>query len=389
MAKEYVKKKTVENRPWLDGDLMRYYYITLDKSILDIAEICGCGHSTICKWLHIHGIELKPRIHKNAQIMPYQKPKYLYEEHITKGRSIEDIAKEHNVTPDTIKYLLSKYNVNQFMPYTGRTVLNIDVLKKMYYEDKMSAYAISKVFGCSHRTVIDTLRSYGFETRGLQDSQINFFHDGENMDARLNDPEWLNKMFWDEKMTSNDIGKLVGVNGSTVLRQMKRLGLKTARGKNNISRRRPKNPVIKTMVINDISDLSDILRDYVRVNIRPKILNRDSHICQLCGNPNKLHVHHIKRLSKIIEDIICEMPGNNLATNEGLVKLYLKIVKDERFLTEKNLITLCSKCHNRAHGKKHRENIEYQITRWMDKKGYLDEVQLEGTSSTNNETNKS
>jgi len=44
----------LQNEDWL-----KEQYLTKDKSVYDIAKMCGCSYQTVYKWLHKNGIELK------------------------------------------------------------------------------------------------------------------------------------------------------------------------------------------------------------------------------------------------------------------------------------------------------------------------------------------
>ena len=46
------------------------------------------------------------------EIYPYQNKNYLYEQHIVNKKSMTEIAKENNVSEDTIRYHLIKNNID-------------------------------------------------------------------------------------------------------------------------------------------------------------------------------------------------------------------------------------------------------------------------------------
>lgn len=78
----------------------------------------------------------------------------------------------------------------------------------------------------------------------------------------------------------------------------------------------------------ELERLTNVRRRTTFINhIRPAILERDYHKCMECKSEVKLHVHHIKPISKGGED------------------------------TEGNLITLCNDCH----AEKHKDSPIYKV----------------------------
>ena len=356
----YPKNRYTGVKPWMNKEWLYHQYVELDKSSKEIANEYGCVQNTIQCWLSKHKIKKNITSHKMTYTKQYQNSKYLYNEHITKKRTISDIAKENNVSFDTIKYFMNKYNIEAWSSNKPIELIDSDkkVIFELYFDNKMSAYAISKLFGCSHRTIIDMIRSYGKETRTMQESQ--FAYNEKEIDDRFNDAEWLNKKFWDDQLTSNEIGQILGINGSTVLRQMKRLGLST----NIKSENRFNIASIQEYVPSSINSLESILRDYFRINIRPSILYRDNHECQLCKAKKNLQTHHIIHFDDIINEILSENTDLSIGNKDDLIKLYLIIRKDPRFVSKENVITLCESCHSKAHSKEFKEIISSQVNDW-------------------------
>lgn len=339
------KQRYTGEKPWMDKAWLYDQYVIQDKSTRMIASEYGCKQNTIQHWLINHGIKKEIKTHNMTHTKSYQNANYLYTEHIINRKSVAMIAKENSVDHDTIRYFMNKYNIQMWQtnPPAKFTDDDISIIMTMYFDDKISAYAISKLFKCSHRTIIDMIRSYGKQTRTLQESQ--FASNKNTIDGRLNDSEWLNKKFWDDELSSKEIGEILGVNASTIIRQMHRLGL-------NTNRRQKKTYKIKGIeeyIPSEINSLTNILRDYFRVNIRPSVLLRDNHKCQKCGSTSNLHVHHIQHFDNIINEIIHEHPELNINLNSDLIKMYLIIRKDQRFLSMDNVITLCKDCHHTVH----------------------------------------
>lgn len=292
----------------------------------------------------------------------YHQKEYLYNEHIINHKPIYQIAKENGVSGDTIRRSLIRNNIDywqtQYREKFGQS--EIQDICDMYCNQKMSANQIAIRLHTTHRTVIRLLTKQGVETRGMSESQFN--HRGKDISELYNNAEWLNQMYWEEGKTSTEIAKELGVSSSTILRHMKQLGLNT---------KTPSEAKIGMMVGDKhpnwqggLTPLKLLLREYFNVNQVPMIAKRDNYTCQLCGKTHTiLHVHHIRRFSEIINEIIKEHPEYNADIVEDRMKLYNIIIKDDRFLDENNLITFCKECHYfEIHEYKHNKTISSQAS---------------------------
>ena len=99
-----------------------------------------------------------------------------------------------------------------------------------------------------------------------------------------------------------------------------------------------------------ISTLSQRLREYCSNNsLKKKILNRDKNKCIICGSKDNLQVHHLIPFKVILDRIIVQ--NYPLSPIEDIDKLYEIATKDKELNNSNNLITVCSMCHHKIHGK--------------------------------------
>jgi hypothetical protein len=78
-------------------------YINQKKSTEEIAEICECDKSTICKWRNKFNIKKeKPK---------YQNKEWLKDQYLNLKKTTPQIAKICNTTPTPIQYWLRKFNI--------------------------------------------------------------------------------------------------------------------------------------------------------------------------------------------------------------------------------------------------------------------------------------
>lgn len=341
----YPKNRYTGEHPWMNRDWLFEEYVTKDKSTKQIAEEHGCKQNTIQCWLLKHGIKKDVKKSPRKIVYQYQDKDYLYEQHIINRKSMNEIAKENNVSSDTIRYNLIKNNIDywQATQKTKYTKEQEQQICKLYNNQRLSANKIAKMYDTSHNVIIDILTRNGYETRGLSESQLLVNNSNVNNELFYN-AEWLNHMHWEENKTCKEIGEIVGVDAGTIRRQMQRLGLKTKTNSESkiglmIGEKHPNWQ-------GGLSTLKQLLRTYFHVNQAPKIAKRDNYTCQYCGATHTiLNVHHKKSFTKIVNKIVSEHKDLNPDIVEDRLKLYQIIINDERFLDEDNLITYCKDCH--------------------------------------------
>lgn len=339
--KNRASKKELEqyrNKEWLEEQ-----YIKLDRSTQDIANQIGCKRNTVQCWLikfNIKKDEVKREI-KHSQ--KYQQYDYLYEEHIIKRRTKTEIAKDNNVSLDAITYNLKRNNIEDWSSHpTSDLEPYLDLIIYMYYIEKISANQIGIYLNSNHNSVIKLLEKKGYKTRSLSESQ--FALKNEEPPKEYNDKKWLYEKHWKENLTCAEIGGLLGVNASTVMRQMDRLNIPR---KNNSQskvglRIGPNHPNWK----GGLSPFKSLLREFFRMNLAPIAAKRDNYTCQLCGKTHTiLHVHHKRQFSEIVDEIMSEHKDLNMDVIEDRQKMYDIITKDSRFTDINNLITYCKDCH--------------------------------------------
>lgn len=315
---------------------------------------------------------------------------WLYNEYITKDRTIEEVAKECNLTRPGLKSLLAKHSIRK--PIFNRPVSQIEELlnsgkstkeiqdilkcgrstiyrvmkerhlhinyKPVYssynnskdelicslYIDGASSAEIAKELGLTPKTIINHLRHCKIPIRSAQECQLNL--NGKVYHQDFTSYDTMYKLYIEEKKSKKDLALLYNVDPSTIDTILKSL---------NIPIRDNSESKIGLLIGDKhpnwkggITTLNRRLREAFQVQLAPKILKRDNYTCQICGAKGKLHVHHIRHFKDILIDILKE---NSLLTlPKDLNKLYEIAVKDKRFLDMDNLITYCPNCHyNIAH----------------------------------------
>ena len=346
----YPKHRYTGEKPWMNKEWLYNEYIVKDRSTFDIATEYGCKQSTLQCWLIKFGIKKQKLKHSIHNPKPHQQKEYLYEEYIVKNRTIESIAEDNNVDDSTISYFLKKYGM-----FRDKIVHKVDLsdedsneIARLYKYGSLSTVELAYKFSVSRTVIKRVLREKGVRLRSLSESQ--FAHNSKRYVEELDDAELLHNMHWVENMSCKDMGETLGCDPQTVRRHMKSLGIPT---RNNSQSKVGKMCGDKHHNWKGgVTPLNLLLREYFHINIVPIVAKRDNYTCQECGKKHTvLHIHHIRKFSDILNEILEENNTLDPSNIDDRQKLYDITIKDERFLDEKNLITLCKQCHIKRHSK--------------------------------------
>lgn len=345
----YPKNRYRGEKPWMNKDWLYQEYVIKDRSSKEIAEEYGCKQNTIQQWLLKHGIKKEIKTHNIKYTKPYQNQNHLYEQHIINKKSLSQIAKENNVSVDTISYFCKKFNIKTWRQYSSSKLTEEQWNEiEQLYKSGVSTYQLEKIYGMSHGNIKRGLIKRKVQIRSYSEAQ--FTANGKNMDERFNNKDWLEFQHWSLNKSCKEIGEELGVDAGTVRRHMNSLGIPT---KNNSQSK------IGVMIGENhpnwkggVTPLNLLLREYFTTNLAPIAAKRDKYTCQKCGKQHTvLNAHHIKHFSDIVQEILKEYSDLSPNKTEDKMKLYQIITHDQRFLDIDNLITLCKDCHIKLHSK--------------------------------------
>jgi 5-methylcytosine-specific restriction endonuclease McrA len=92
-----------------DPDWLREQYVEYERSSIDIAETCGCDESTVRRWLDKHGIETRsPSPTPDERL---DNGDWLQEQYVERERSIIDIAEECGCSNNTVLRRLERHGI--------------------------------------------------------------------------------------------------------------------------------------------------------------------------------------------------------------------------------------------------------------------------------------
>lgn len=203
-----------------------------------------------------------------------------------------------------------------------------------YQNEKLSAHRLSCEYGTTDDAIKKRLKARGIHVRDYSESQTS-----ESVSAYLKDEKWLRQKYLEENLSTRQIAEIIGCNSSSVVRRLNSFGIReqSHRGRYKVNLRYD-HSFIKS------------LRGFNTKVLNSVILKRDRFKCSLCGKSDTtLHVHHIRPLPEIINEILAEHPDLDPYDSDQAAQLFEIITKDSRFIDENNLITLCEGCHAYEH----------------------------------------
>jgi len=112
-----------------------------------------------------------------------------------------------------------------------------EALKKLYWNEKKSTTEIGRIFGISHTAVLKSLKKFGIRTRSLHEAAL------ISAKKRMKTIKYENlyHMYYEEKLSLAKIAETLGVASNTVLRRMIEYEL-PRRELSEIARKYPRKP---------------------------------------------------------------------------------------------------------------------------------------------------
>lgn len=151
----------------LDPDWLRKQYVGKSRVMADIADECGCAHGTIGKWLDRHGID-KRRTGPQVQYLQLADKDWLHKQYIEREKCVVKIANECGCGKTTVVKWLDEHNIetrtNTPDPPDER-LTDPEWIRERYVERKWSTKDIAKECNCSDSTAFRWVKKHGVDTR--------------------------------------------------------------------------------------------------------------------------------------------------------------------------------------------------------------------------------
>lgn len=94
--------------------------------------------------------------------IPYRNMEWLYDEYIIKNREAKDIAKECGINQRTLREWISIFGLNDKYKEKKKE-LTKEIIEDLYFKQHKTSEEIDNRYGISGNTVINLIRSYGFD----------------------------------------------------------------------------------------------------------------------------------------------------------------------------------------------------------------------------------
>lgn len=165
----------------IDKENIIQKYVIEEKSLKNTAKELGCGKTTLIRYMKKYGIKLRDKYTIRRRNINFYKD-ILESEY--KIKSAEQIAKERGCGKTTIYRYLKKF-VIKIRPHSEslkckfigknnpsfKYDISKEVLVEEYENNKKDSYKLAKIFGCSVETILRNLRKYGIKIRTQKEAQ--------------------------------------------------------------------------------------------------------------------------------------------------------------------------------------------------------------------------
>jgi predicted transcriptional regulator len=204
----------VRGRPaWLDSvlteEFLRREYVERGRSASQIGERIGASEQSVLRYLHRHGIEVRPVARSSDGLLT---PEYLHEQYVVQGRSLGDIGREHEVSGETVRKWLERYGIERRRPAAASSISR-ELLERRYVDEQRSIASIAEEFGVSPTTIAKHLDRWGVPRREAHHGSVPVTRD-------LLDREYVQR-----GRTMAEIGEELGVSSTTVRKYLDRFGI--------------------------------------------------------------------------------------------------------------------------------------------------------------------
>lgn len=101
-----------------------------------------------------------------------------------------------------------------------------DWLRERHHKDGMTLEEMANAAGVSDSTILRNMRKHGVENRSMAEAAIASGGSLDSDSMRYKDEEWLREKYYSEQMSAEEVANEAEVSRSTILKNMKRMGVK-------------------------------------------------------------------------------------------------------------------------------------------------------------------
>ena len=252
--------------------------------------------------------------------------KILEELYVNQKKTMKDIAKILGVKYSAVHSYINEYKINR-KEDPRRLNIDKDILYNLWVIDKKSKDEIMEIVGCCKQTLDKYLKYFDIESKYCN------FSDGYICNEYVNNFKSTRQIANETEIPYNRVRDILIKNGIE-------LRNKSACQCVYFENKEDKMDIVSFdfSKLQTQSSLKRRCQHFFKEHIAKPIKKRIGR-CEICGEVNNLHAHHIVPQSKILSQIINE--NNNKSDDE----LYEIVINDNRFLDINNIKVVCEKCH--------------------------------------------
>ena len=150
-------------------------------------------------------------------------------------KSLKEIAEILGVSDCTVLRWMREYNIPRRTRGESKRIfyererrkrgVSKDVLERLYWDEGKSAEEIGRIFGVRGSVVQEWMKKYGIPLRSRSESQKKRWEKRKVKEHPILKKNILYKLYWEQGKSVIEIGKELGVSEATVRKYMKRYGI--------------------------------------------------------------------------------------------------------------------------------------------------------------------
>lgn len=160
---------------------------------------------------------------------------WIYKRYIIDQKSTVEIAKEINVNPSSISRSLKRFNIKirslssaakkrkGKRKFKAEKLNNKEWLYQRYVVEKLTSYQIADIAKTNQRSVFAALKRHKIKSRDY--SEASKLREYKSSFEHLNDKEWLYEHYIIKKLSSQQIGDIIGCSSFNVRQYLKKYNI--------------------------------------------------------------------------------------------------------------------------------------------------------------------
>jgi predicted transcriptional regulator len=259
-----------------------------------VAKKLGSSRAAVAKAMKRHGVESRNTAGKPRVEIPELSDKaWLEQKFIQEKMSATGIGKLLNCSQTTVLNSLKKYDIDTQRP-ENPLLYDKEWLEEQYITKQRTYEDIGNEIGVTKYGVYHAMQRFDIKARNHTSAY-----------SQLNDKEWLQQKYVDEKMSITDIANLVGCKPGAIHSSLTHMGIKTRNHKEGWHTKFPEGRQGKNTPNwkGGISIISEAVRSCTKYSEwRMAVFKRDYFACVQCGSKENIEADHKKAFAKIMRE---------------------------------------------------------------------------------------